>query len=327
MPLIQRFETKLEGWKGKFISRGGRLQLVNSVLSSIPIYFMACFQLPIWVIKRLDKVRRGFLWGKNDGNKIGISLINWNTVCSPKKWGGMVVYNLRFRNISLLLRWWWRLHTNFNCLWTEKITILKKKTELHGSARWLKTGTFFWGALAGIKQLFILSIQKVDGTNQIIWRWEINGQYLAKSAYDMLMGAGKIAWPYIDTWRYKVPPTVRIFIYLLLRKRLLTRKLMVTRGFNCSLNCETCASHEIESVMHLFFKCPKAVHLWDRMAKILGVRLMSVQVTVRDTWNKSVLNAANSGMGKNSGRYTSSRLAGLFGSNRIKGFLKEKKHH
>lgn len=106
MSLIKQFESKLEGWKGKLILRGGMLQLVNLVLSSIPIYFMACFQLPKWVIHRLDRIKRSFLWEKNEENKIGISLINWDTVCLPRKWGGMGVSNLWCRNISLLLRWW-----------------------------------------------------------------------------------------------------------------------------------------------------------------------------------------------------------------------------
>lgn len=37
MPLVEKLEKRLQGWKGKLISRGGRAQLVNSVLSSIPI--------------------------------------------------------------------------------------------------------------------------------------------------------------------------------------------------------------------------------------------------------------------------------------------------
>lgn len=81
---VEKIEKKLDGWKGKLISRGGRLQLVNSVLSSIPIYFMACFQLPRWVLKRIDMIRRQFLWGKTDGSVNGTSLMNWDTVCLPK---------------------------------------------------------------------------------------------------------------------------------------------------------------------------------------------------------------------------------------------------
>lgn len=38
IPLIEKFEKRLQGWKRKLLSRGGRLQLVRSVLSSLPIY-------------------------------------------------------------------------------------------------------------------------------------------------------------------------------------------------------------------------------------------------------------------------------------------------
>lgn len=61
MPLIEKLERRLQGWKGKLILRGGRTQLVKSLLSSIPVYFMNCFILPKWVILRINKVRRIFL--------------------------------------------------------------------------------------------------------------------------------------------------------------------------------------------------------------------------------------------------------------------------
>lgn len=105
MPLVEKIEKKLGGWKGKFISKGGRLQLVQSVLSSIPVYHLMCFRLPQWLIRRIDKVRRQFLWGNSEENKKGLSLINWPTVCTPKTWGGLGLSNLNTVNIALLLRW------------------------------------------------------------------------------------------------------------------------------------------------------------------------------------------------------------------------------
>lgn len=50
MPLIEKLDWRLRAWKQKLIFRGGRLQLMRSVLSSIPIYFKTCFLLPKWVI-------------------------------------------------------------------------------------------------------------------------------------------------------------------------------------------------------------------------------------------------------------------------------------
>ncbi|XP_078165533.1 uncharacterized protein LOC144560243 [Carex rostrata] len=79
--------------------------------------------------------------------------------------------------------------------------------------------------------------------------------------------------------------------------RLLTHKLMVRRGFNCSPNCDSCVLGEVESILHLFFTCPKAIQLWDRMEAILGVRLMTREETVKDTWKKSMSDAARMGMG------------------------------
>lgn len=109
LPLIEKIERRLEGWKGKLISRGGRLQLINSVMSSIPTYVMACFRFPKWVIYRIDKIKRDFLWKKNEGPTQGVHLINWDAICIPKIWGGLGIPDLECRNIALLMRWWWRL--------------------------------------------------------------------------------------------------------------------------------------------------------------------------------------------------------------------------
>lgn len=52
--LLERIDNRLAGWKGLVLSRGGRLVLLNSVLSTIPIYFCSTFLLPIWVTKAID---------------------------------------------------------------------------------------------------------------------------------------------------------------------------------------------------------------------------------------------------------------------------------
>lgn len=59
------------------------MQLARSVLSAIPVYFMASFRLPAWVIKRIDQIRRRFIWGqkqqggdKHLSDKLGSGLLS-----------------------------------------------------------------------------------------------------------------------------------------------------------------------------------------------------------------------------------------------------------
>jgi len=59
--LIDKIGARLPGWKGRLLTKAGRLTLVNVVLSSIPTYHLTIFPLSKWAIKRIDKLRRSFL--------------------------------------------------------------------------------------------------------------------------------------------------------------------------------------------------------------------------------------------------------------------------
>jgi hypothetical protein len=58
----ERFEKRLSSWKGKHLSIGGHLTLINSVLSSLPMYMMSFFSIPKGVINKLDYFRSRFFW-------------------------------------------------------------------------------------------------------------------------------------------------------------------------------------------------------------------------------------------------------------------------
>ena len=53
-PVEERFERKLGCWAGKLLSYGDRLVLINSVLTSLPIFLFSFFEVPKGVRKRLD---------------------------------------------------------------------------------------------------------------------------------------------------------------------------------------------------------------------------------------------------------------------------------
>lgn len=47
----ERLQLILSSWKGKLLSLGGRLVLINSVLSNMVLYMISFFQLPKGVLK------------------------------------------------------------------------------------------------------------------------------------------------------------------------------------------------------------------------------------------------------------------------------------
>jgi hypothetical protein len=76
-PILEKMERKLSGWQGMYLSKGGRIILIKSTLSSLPTYFMSLFPIPASVALRIDKIQREFLWGgMGEGKKF--HLVNWS---------------------------------------------------------------------------------------------------------------------------------------------------------------------------------------------------------------------------------------------------------
>jgi hypothetical protein len=59
-----RFKVKLGSWIGKLLSYGDRFILINSVLTSLLMFLLSFFEIPVGVRKRLDYFRSRFFFGK-----------------------------------------------------------------------------------------------------------------------------------------------------------------------------------------------------------------------------------------------------------------------
>jgi len=66
-PLMSKTERKLTT-TSNFLTHAGRLQLVNSVLSSLPTFAMCTLQVPATVLDYIDRARRHCLWRGSDSN-------------------------------------------------------------------------------------------------------------------------------------------------------------------------------------------------------------------------------------------------------------------
>jgi hypothetical protein len=56
-----RFEVKLSSWIGMLLSYGDRLILINSALTSLPMFLLSFLEIPVRVWKQLDFLNHVFL--------------------------------------------------------------------------------------------------------------------------------------------------------------------------------------------------------------------------------------------------------------------------
>jgi hypothetical protein len=92
--ILDKIAGRLKPWKGKLMDRSTHLILVNYVVTSIAVYHLTAFPSDKWFTKKIDKLRRGFLWNAEEETSGGICLVNWKQVCSPKHLGVLGVKNI-----------------------------------------------------------------------------------------------------------------------------------------------------------------------------------------------------------------------------------------
>ncbi len=101
--LVQRVESRLEGWRASSLSMMGRLTPVRSVLGSMPVYLMANTVIPKTTLLKIERLLRSFLWGSHGGGH-GVHLVAWEQVCLPISEGGLGVQSLLERREALVAR-------------------------------------------------------------------------------------------------------------------------------------------------------------------------------------------------------------------------------
>ncbi|KAE8707901.1 hypothetical protein F3Y22_tig00110370pilonHSYRG00013 [Hibiscus syriacus] len=119
-PVLQKFSSKLAGWKATSLSMAGRLVLVKSVLSSLPIFYLSIFKIPLKINQKLNSLMANFLWGDSPMKK-RIHWVNWKMVCQPYEEEGLGVLDLSLTNRALLGKWVWKFANEKDSQWKKMI--------------------------------------------------------------------------------------------------------------------------------------------------------------------------------------------------------------
>ncbi|KAJ0441659.1 putative reverse transcriptase zinc-binding domain-containing protein [Helianthus annuus] len=177
-PVIEKFNKKLSSWKARNLSFAGRVTLAKAVLGSLPSYYLSLFAAPKVVIKKLEGLRRDFVWGKT-GMRKKVRWIRWEKMIKPKTHGGIGIEGINDFNIAMRSKWWWRLKNDPKQLWAVVIDAIHKTKKNDKLVPLKKTIPGIWKDICAVEgTLHRLNIQiqeklKVevgDGENTRFWK-------------------------------------------------------------------------------------------------------------------------------------------------------------
>src|SRR5436190_2233900 len=179
-------EKRLSSWKGKLLSVGGRLVLINSVLSNMVLYMLSFFQIPKGVHQRLDYFRSRFLW-QGDSEKKKYRLARWDVICRPKDQGGFGIQDLLVKNTALLGKWLYKLLTE-DGVWK---TLLRRKyigSKALSQVCCKPGDSHFWAGLMATKKHFFRfrSFNIKDGSEIRFWEDKWLGGATLRDQYPAL---------------------------------------------------------------------------------------------------------------------------------------------
>uniref|UniRef100_A0A2N9EFE5 Reverse transcriptase domain-containing protein n=1 Tax=Fagus sylvatica TaxID=28930 RepID=A0A2N9EFE5_FAGSY len=310
-PILEKMERKLAGWKRMYLSKGGRLTLIKSTLSSLPTYFLSLFPIPVAVASRIDKIQRDFLWGgMGEGKKF--HLVNWAQVCQPVHLGGLGIRNLRIFNKALLGKWLWRFGNEREALW--RLAIVAKYGDQHGGwssgellgpngvslwrnirKEWATFSRFlsfeigdgatvrFWTdrcrpiqdweeeSLSSFLDLLYSSSVKGYGLDRVCWYGSQEKGFQVKSFYNAMLPQTAAVGPWKNIWKPKVPTRVAFFVWTAALDRILTTDNLRRRRVIIMDWCCMCKNNG-ESSSHLLLHCPMAWDLWNFILSLFGLQ-------------------------------------------------------
>ncbi|WVZ98282.1 hypothetical protein U9M48_043744, partial [Paspalum notatum var. saurae] len=273
----ERFEKRLSSWKGKHLSIGGRLTLINLVLSSLSTYMMSFFSVPKGMFNKLDNFHSRPFFGREMKARRNTGLQN--------NQGGLGILDLNTKNSVLLSKWLYKLLTSdgmwqqilcnkyigkarFSMLWnlSRKERITKAINNNNKSISWRRK---LYGTNLDDWNSFLSCLEGLDlSQGQDAFYWNLTPKFSVKSHYAALMLSNS---PNVnsDLWKLKAPMKIKILLWYLQKGVIFTKDNLAKRNWHGSLTCVSC--HKEETINHLFFECRLARLDWSILQMATGI--------------------------------------------------------
>eukprot|EP00253_Pinus_taeda_P006725 PITA_06725 len=172
--IISKMKKKIAAWGGHWLTKGGKVVLIKSVLSAYPIFQAAFLLAPRNVMEQISKLLREFLWQGGKGSEKKFHLVNWDVVKRTKEEGGLQIRDPHLVNLALGGKILWKLiqdptHAVSNTL-RSKYGISKDLSNVTHAP--ITKSTQLWNLCCKSSQHFKNHLYRIPGSGKHINIWK-----------------------------------------------------------------------------------------------------------------------------------------------------------
>ncbi|XP_059277663.1 uncharacterized protein LOC132031768 [Lycium ferocissimum] len=256
--VLEKCEKKLTNWKSQYLSLGGRLTMVNSVLDALPSYMMSIFPIPVngnedkkkfHLVKWEELTRKHMLWKEVITAKYGLE-DKWMTNMVNTPYGCTVWRAIRNHWPIMLARIRCKVGNGlkvsfWNDIWLgdtalkvkfPALFVLSQKRHATVAEMWTGQGwdldlrrhlnDWEMEMVAEFHSTMAAFINLTGERDTLEWKKDGKGIFTVNSAYKDLNVSSlqEEGWPWKMIWKTKVPYKVNCFNWLLAKEAVLTHE-------------------------------------------------------------------------------------------------------
>eukprot|EP00253_Pinus_taeda_P023884 PITA_23884 len=277
--VISKIKDKITSWGGYWLTKGGKIILLKSALSALPIYQASFLLAPKHIMEQISCLLRDFLWKGGRGNQNKIHLVNWDLVKRPILEGGLQIRDPALSNLSLGCKLLWKIYSDPTHQISE--TFIAKYAQgislRHLSSDNTTAGTCTWNLCRKSISSFSKHLYRIPGNGEktLLWKdrimnnpplsshseiWDIR-KWLHDARISKLNDISE--WDSRGNWvEWAIPPVpAQLQHQTNILKPLLLNAAPIHRNIADRWGCAKCKNSG-ETAPHLFIDCVYAKEVW-----------------------------------------------------------------
>ena len=109
MDVLAKLKAKIASWRAQWITKVGKLILIQAVFSAFPIFGSTLLLAPKSILAQISKLVRDFIWNGSKGSQNKLHLVSWEVLMKPIMRPISQIRDLGMANLVLSGKLIWQL--------------------------------------------------------------------------------------------------------------------------------------------------------------------------------------------------------------------------